>query len=70
MGDLRAIPPLIEILLADREGKLTYSVGYFSLAKLTGVNWQKTYDGAWWLDWWEKNHRRLPPEVQSMTIQH
>jgi RNA polymerase sigma-70 factor (ECF subfamily) len=70
MGDLRAIPALIEVLLADREGVLTYEVGYFGLAKLTGVNWQETYDGAWWLDWWEKNHRRLPPEVQAMTIEH
>jgi len=70
IGDARAIPPLIEILLADREGKLRYDVGYFGLARLTGVTWNESYDGAWWLDWWDKNHRRLPPEVQSMTIEH
>jgi RNA polymerase sigma factor (sigma-70 family) len=70
IGDARAIPQLIEILLADREGKLRYEVGYFGLARLTGVTWHESYDGAWWLDWWDKNHRRLPPEVQSMTIEH
>jgi hypothetical protein len=70
IGDARAIPPLIEILLADREGKLRYDVGYYGLARLTGVTWNESYDGAWWLDWWNNNQRRLPPEVQSMTIEH
>jgi RNA polymerase sigma-70 factor (ECF subfamily) len=70
IGDPRSIPALIEILLADREGKLRYDVGYFGLARLTGVNWNESYDGAWWLDWWDKNHRRLPLEVQSIPIAH
>jgi hypothetical protein len=56
------------VLLHDRSGRLGYDVGYFGLAKLTGVRWQKEYDGAWWLDWWEKNSRRLPPEVQAIPI--
>jgi RNA polymerase sigma-70 factor (ECF subfamily) len=68
IGDPAAIPGMIEVLLHDRSGRLGYDVGYFGLAKLTGVRWQKEYDGAWWLDWWEKNSRRLPPEVQAIPI--
>lgn len=68
IGDPAAIPALIEILVHDRSGRMNYDVGYFGLAKLTGVKWQESYDGAWWLDWWEKNARRLPPEVQAIPI--
>jgi len=68
IGDPAAIPALIEILLHDRSGQMGYDVGFFGLAKLTGVKWQESCDGAWWLDWWEKNARRLPPEVQAIQI--
>jgi len=68
IGDPAAIPALIEILVHDRSGRMNYDVGYFGLSKLTGVTWQERYDGAWWLDWWEKNARRLPPEVQAISI--
>lgn len=68
IGDPAAIPALIEILVHDRSGRLNYDVGYFGLSKLTGVRWQESCDGAWWLDWWEKNAGRLPPEVQAITI--
>ncbi|MFN0008062.1 MAG: sigma-70 family RNA polymerase sigma factor [Planctomycetota bacterium] len=68
IGDPAAIPALIEILVHDRSGRMNYDVGYFGLAKLTGVKWQESCDGAWWLDWWEKNLRRLPPEVQAIPI--
>jgi hypothetical protein len=68
IGDPATIPSLIEILIHDHTGKLAYDVGYGGLAKLTGVRWQKSYDGAWWLDWWEKNRMRLPPGVRDATI--
>ncbi|MFN0241747.1 MAG: RNA polymerase sigma factor [Planctomycetota bacterium] len=68
IGDPAAIPALIEILVHDRSGRLNYDVGYFGLAKLTGVKWQESYDAAWWLEWWDKNSQRLPPEVRSIAI--
>jgi len=70
IGDPAAIPGMIEVLLHDRARKLTYDVGYFGLAKLTGVTWQDTCDGPWWLSWWEKNRMRLPPGVRDATIAH
>jgi hypothetical protein len=59
---------MIEILAHDRSGRLGYDVGYFGLAKLTGVRWQESYGAAWWLDWWEKNKGRMPPEVRDVAI--
>jgi hypothetical protein len=68
MGDVAAIPRMIELLLADRTGELDYWVGYYGLAKLTGVTWQESYDGAWWAEWWEKNRNRFPPEVAALPV--
>lgn len=68
IGDPAAVPGMIEVLLHDTTGEMAYDVGYFGLAELTGVKWQESYDGAWWLDWWEKNHRRFAPEVSSREI--
>ena len=68
IGDPSVIPELIELLLHDTTGTLEYDVGYFGLSRLTGVHWQKGYDGAWWLDWWEKNKMRLPPGVRDAVI--
>ncbi len=68
IGDLSVVPELIGILLRDRTGKFEYAIGYYGLAKLTGVHWQKGYDGAWWLDWWEKNKLRFPAAVRDAVI--
>ncbi len=68
IGDPAAIPELIALLLRDRTGALAYDVGYFGLAKLTGVKWQEGYDGAWWAAWWEKNRARFPPEVAARDV--
>ena len=68
MGDPASIPGMIEVLLHDTSGELTYDVGYFGLSELTGVTWQESYDGDWWLEWWEGNSGRFPPEVSSIPI--
>jgi hypothetical protein len=68
IGDPAAVPAMIEVLLRDTTGEMAYDVGYFGLAELTGVKWQEGYDGAWWLDWWEKNQRRFPAEVRGREI--
>ena len=68
IGDFAAVPRMIGILLRDRTGKLAYDVGYFGLARLTGVTWQKGYDGEWWREWWDKNRRRFPPEIAALDV--
>lgn len=68
IGDPAAIPALIETLLHDRSRRLSYDIGYFALAKLTGVEWETSCDGAWWLRWWDENAERFPPHVRAMTI--
>jgi len=69
IGDVAAIPRMIGLLLRDQTGQLDYDVGYFGLSRLTGVTWQKGYDGAWWRDWWEKNRQRFPPEVAAVEVE-
>jgi RNA polymerase sigma-70 factor (ECF subfamily) len=68
IGDPASIPAMIEILVRDKTGKMNYAVGYYGLAKMTGVTWQKSYDGEWWLDWWRKNQGRFSAEVASIPI--
>jgi hypothetical protein len=65
-----AEPPVITLFVSNvpKLSEILTLMLSFGLAKLTGVRWQKEYDGAWWLDWWEKNSRRLPPEVQAIPI--
>jgi RNA polymerase sigma-70 factor (ECF subfamily) len=68
IGDPAAIPAMIALLLRDQTGALAYDVGHFGLARLTGVNWQESYDTAWWLEWWEKNRARFPAEVAAQDV--
>ena len=68
IGDAAAIPRMIELLLHDQTGELNYDVGYFGLSRLTGVTWQKSYDGAWWCEWWAKNRQRFPAEVAALEV--
>jgi len=67
-GDPEVIPRLIGVLQRDATGELAYDVGYFGLAKLTGVTWQEDYDAAWWKEWWGRNRRRFPPEVAGVEV--
>jgi hypothetical protein len=68
IGDPAVIPALIELVVHDRTGTMAYDVGYFGLARLTGVTWTEECDGAFWLDWWDKNQGRLPPSVRGAAI--
>ena len=68
MNDPAAIPGMIELILRDQTGELAYDVGYFGLARLTGVKWHESYDGEWWASWWEKNRARFPAEVAALEV--
>lgn len=55
IGSPRSIPPMIAAINADNTYDTVYGVGYFGLGQLTGVRYEESHDGAWWLDWWKKN---------------
>lgn len=59
IGDVSVIPDLIEIIDRDNTYNTVYMVGYFGLGKLTGVKYDESHDGAWWRDWWQRNHNRF-----------
>jgi hypothetical protein len=64
IGNSEVIPTMIAVIGADNTYDTVYGVGYFGLGKLTGVS----YDGAFWLAWWEANKGRLPDDVANMPI--
>ena len=63
-GDKRAIPWLIAGIISDGE-YATYGLGWFGLHKLTGVRYDKSHDGAWWLAWWDRNAKDLPAAIAA-----
>ena len=71
-GDVRGIPVLIGVIIADKSGRANYDVGYFGLSssklgKLTGVSYDKSHDADWWKRWWI-THRRDFPDIADMEI--
>ncbi len=64
LKDKRAIPYLIAEIAANSEH--IYGYGYFGLGRLTGVRYDKSHDGEWWLRWWDTNKAELPPHVQAL----
>lgn len=60
IGEPRAIPLMIAVIEADSTNYTIYRVGWFGLARLTGVPFDEQHDGAWWRAWWEKNKERYP----------
>lgn len=68
IGSPRAVPLLIAVLAADDRPEMRYGIGYFGLKDLTGVPWDESHDAAFWLDWWERNRHRLPPEIGSAPL--
>ncbi|MEM9381023.1 MAG: RNA polymerase sigma factor [Planctomycetota bacterium] len=68
LGDPRVIPTMIAVIRADGTYSSVYGVGYFGLRPLTGVSYDESHDGAFWVDWWAKNRERLPASVHGMSI--
>ncbi len=65
-GEKRAIPHLIAAITVDDAYATVYGLGYFGLSPLTGVTYDESHDGAWWLRWWDKNKEGLPAEVRAL----
>lgn len=68
IGDPAAIPALIGMIAANPCYDTIYGIGYFGLGKLTGVSYDESHDGDWWIAWWELNKGRFPPEVSVLPI--
>ncbi len=68
MGDPAAIPEMIAMIARKPCYDTVYGIGYFGLSKLTGVEYDESHDGAWWLDWWDQNRLRLPETVRNLSI--
>jgi predicted esterase len=66
--DPRVIPTMIAVIDADNTYDTVYGVGYFGLGRLTGVEYDKAHDGAWWRRWWEKNKEKYPEVVRAVEI--
>jgi RNA polymerase sigma factor (sigma-70 family) len=64
--DPRVIPTMIAVIGADNTYDTVYGVGHFGLGPLTGVEYDKAHDGAWWRRWWEKNKERYPEAVRAL----
>lgn len=68
MNNPEVIPDMIAVIVADDTYDTVYGVGYFGLSKLTGVQYAEEHNGAWWVDWWERNRQRFPEAVRSRPI--
>jgi beta-lactamase regulating signal transducer with metallopeptidase domain/predicted esterase len=66
--DPRCIPLLIGLIAADNTEDTIYYIGSFGLDTLTGVKYEESHDGAWWIDWWATNRSRFPADVASTPI--
>ena len=67
-NDPRIIPAMIGVIDADSSYNTIYGVGYFGLAKITGVNHTAFHDGPWWRRWWAANKARFPEDVRTLAI--
>lgn len=66
--DPKHIPLLIGAIAADNGYDSVYGIGYFGLSKITGVSYDKTHDGQWWINWWANNKDRFPENVRNLAI--
>lgn len=64
MNDYSAIPRLIEVIKRDPEDGV-YDIGYFGLSRMTGVEYDKSHDGEWWDQWWERNKSRFVDDIDT-----
>jgi hypothetical protein len=65
IGDRRALPAMVGVIVADDTHESVYWVGYYGLSKLLDVPYQATHDGPWWERWWAENQERLPAEARG-----
>ena len=63
-----AIPLLIAVIALDNSYDTIYGIGYFALRHPTGVRYDETHDGDWWLDWWQQNKSSYSTEVQALEV--
>ena len=68
IGDPSVIPTLIGLIAANPGYDTIYGIGYYGLGRLTGVSYDESHDGTWWIDWWGKNLGRFPTQVRSIPI--
>jgi hypothetical protein len=68
IGDARAVPALIGMIVEDDSYETIYGLGWFGLTELTGVYYDESHDGAWWLEWWSRNRQDLPAEVRHTDV--
>jgi predicted esterase len=68
IGSPKVIPAMIGLIEADNTYNTVYGIGYFGLGKLTGVNYDKTHNGAWWRQWWDKNKQQFSDDVRAAEI--
>ena len=68
IGDPGAIPEMIAAIAHDNTYDTVYGVGYFGLAKMTGVRYDESHNGPWWRSWWERERTRFPEPARSSPI--
>lgn len=64
--DPRAIPAVIGAIAQSRDNN--YSLGYFGLEAITGVDYDASHDGVWWKNWWQRSRARFSSAVASLPI--
>lgn len=67
-GDLRAIPTMIGKIVAEGSEAAAQAIGRYGLEPLTGVPYDASHDGTWWLTWWNENRWRLPEPIRAQPI--
>ena len=67
-NDPKCIPLLIGAIVADNTYNTVYGLGYFGLSNLTGVTYDESHNGAWWLKWWAENKSRFPEAVRNVPV--
>ena len=58
-GDPSAVGRLVALMQHDAGGRSTYDIGYWGLARPTGVGCDESHDAAWWQRWWLVNQARF-----------
>ena len=68
IGDKRAIPSMIGMIIADDTRASIHGIGHFGLSRLTGIPYAETHDAAWWQGWWDEHRQRLDPRLARMEL--